>query len=176
MIFAEVGVEGAMTVSPERHEDERGHFARTWCLDEFAAHGLDTSVAQSSVSFNRACGTLRGMHWQDISSPETKLVRCTRGAVTDVIVDLRADSPTYLSHAAVELTAVNGVALYIPAGVAHGFLTRLDETELLYQMTSPHTPGAAKGARWNDPAFGIDWPEQPQVMSERDRSYPDFSA
>lgn len=176
MLFSELDIDGAVAVAPERFEDERGFFARTWCADEFAAQGLDVRIAQSSVSFNHAAGTLRGMHWQDLSHPEIKLVRCTRGAVTDVIVDVRPDSPTYLAHCTIELTAENGVALYIPAGVAHGFITHADDTELLYQMTTPHTPEAARGARWNDPAFGVDWPAEPKIMNERDRTYPDFAS
>ncbi len=174
MRFTELDVAGAVLVSPERHEDERGHFARTWCAEEFAEHGLDTRVAQASVSFNHRAGTLRGMHWQDRAAPELKLVRCTRGAVLDVIVDVRPESPTYLAHAAVELNEDNGVALHVPAGVAHGFLTRRDATEILYQMTTRYTPAAARGARWNDPAFGISWPAEPVVINERDRTYPDY--
>lgn len=174
MRFTELDVAGAVLVSPDRHEDERGHFARTWCAEEFAEHGLDTRVAQASVSFNHRAGTLRGMHWQDRVAPEIKLVRCTRGAVVDVIVDVRPESPTHLVHAAVELTEDNGVALHIPAGVAHGFLTLRDATEILYQMTTPHTPTAARGARWDDPAFGISWPAAPVVINERDRTWPDY--
>lgn len=174
MLFTQLDVAGAVLVSPERHQDARGHFARTWCAEEFAAEGLDARVAQASVSFNTRAGTLRGMHWQELSHPEIKLVRCTRGEILDVIVDVRPGSPTYLAHVAAELSEENGRALYVPAGVAHGFLTRRDASEVLYQMTTPHAPGAARGARWNDPAFAIDWPAEPAVISDRDRDYPDF--
>ena len=174
MRFTPLEVAGAMLVAPERREDERGFFARTWCADEFAAQGLDARVAQASVSYNRQAGTLRGMHWQAMTHPETKLVRCTRGAVLDVIVDVREGAPEPIVHVAVELTEENGLALHIPAGVAHGFLTLRDETEVLYQMTTPWAPEAARGARWDDPAFAIPWPATPRVINERDRTWPDF--
>lgn len=173
MIFSPTAVEGVVLVEVERHADERGFFARTWCAGEFAAAGLPVEVAQESVSFNARRHTLRGMHWQE-APPEGKLVRCTRGAILDVVVDVRRGSPTYLRHVAVRLGADDHRALSLPPGVAHGFLTLEDATEVLYQMTSPYAAGAARGARWDDPAFGLAWPAPPAVISERDRTYPDF--
>jgi dTDP-4-dehydrorhamnose 3,5-epimerase len=164
----------AFVVDVDRHSDERGFFARTWCAEEFAAVGLPDVVAQSSVSWNERRHTLRGMHWQAAPHGEAKLVRCTRGAIHDVIVDLRPESVTYLRHFAIELDESSRRALFIPAGMAHGFLTLVDGTEVLYQMDTPYTPDAAYGARFDDPAFAISWPAPPAVISERDRSYPDL--
>jgi len=165
---------GAYVIELEPHLDERGFFARTCCEDEFREHGLQTQWPQCNVSFNTRAGTLRGMHWQDPPHAEVKLVRCTAGAVHDVIVDLRPDSPTRLQHFGIDLTAENRLQLYIPEGMAHGFITLQDQTEVFYQMGSSFVPGAGRGARYNDPAFGIAWPREPEVISERDAQYPDF--
>jgi dTDP-4-dehydrorhamnose 3,5-epimerase len=163
-----------MVVDVDRHVDDRGFFARTWCAEEFAAAGLPSVAAQSSVSWNEHRHTMRGMHWQASPYGESKLVRCTRGAIHDVIVDLRPESHTYLRSIAVELDERTRRALFIPAGMAHGFLTLVDGTEVLYQMDVAYRPDAARGARWDDPAFGIEWPAVPTVISDRDRTYPDF--
>jgi dTDP-4-dehydrorhamnose 3,5-epimerase len=178
MRFTETAVAGALVVEPDRIEDERGFFARTFSTDEFAARGLDSRVDQCSTSFNTRAGTLRGLHYQQAPHEEVKLVRCTRGAVYDVTVDLRADSPTYLRWAGVELSADNGRALFVPEGCAHGFQTLVDASEVLYQISTPWVPTAARGVRWDDPAFGIDWPPEPphgRTMSARDAEYPDFA-
>jgi dTDP-4-dehydrorhamnose 3,5-epimerase len=172
--FSATPLGGAYVVDLEPIEDERGSFARSWCPEEFGRHGLDTRVAACNVSVNRARGTLRGMHYQAAPHGEAKLVRCTAGAIHDVIVDLRPASPTYCRWFAVELTARNRSALYVPEGFAHGFQTLEPETEVLYMMSAAHVPEAARGVRWDDPAFGIEWPPGPRVMSERDRTYPDF--
>jgi dTDP-4-dehydrorhamnose 3,5-epimerase len=176
VIFAPTALAGALVVKPERRVDDRGHFARTWCQREFATQGLDTRVVQCSLSFNERAGTLRGMHWQAAPHAEVKLVRCTRGAIWDVIIDLRSGSSSYLRHVGVELSADNGQALYIPEGFAHGFVTLVDGTEVFYQMSQFYEPGAARGARWNDPAFAISWPVTEPVLHPRDASYPDFLA
>jgi dTDP-4-dehydrorhamnose 3,5-epimerase len=177
VIFRETAIDGAFVVEPERIEDERGFFARTFCAEEFRAHGLDARVAQSNTSFNRRTGTLRGMHWQQAPHGEAKLVRCTRGAIFDVAIDLRRDSPTHRCWAAAELTEDNGLALFVPVGCAHGFQTLADDSEVLYLMSTPYVPGSGRGVRWDDSAFGIEWPEPPpdgRTISERDASYPDF--
>jgi dTDP-4-dehydrorhamnose 3,5-epimerase len=176
MFFAETALRGAFVIGLDRKADLRGYFARTFCVHEFEAHGLNPRVVQCNVSFNQRKGTLRGMHWQAPPSAEAKLVRAVRGAILDVIVDLRADSPTYLRHVAVELTADNGQALYIPEGFAHGFQTLADETEVFYQMSEFYAPEQARGARWNDPAFGIAWPLPDPIMNERDLTWPDYPA
>lgn len=176
MIFEPQRLPGVVLVTPECHSDDRGFFARTWCAREFEEAGLSPSLAQCSVSWNERRYTLRGMHWEAAPARESKLVRCTRGAVFDVAVDLRLGSPTYLRHIGVELGADDHRALFIPPGVAHGFLTLEDRTEVFYQMDSFYAPGAERGARFDDPAFGIDWPATPAVMSERDRSFPDFES
>ena len=165
---------GAFQVELEPRTDERGHFARTFCAQEFAAAGLPAQFVQCNVSFNRKRGTLRGMHWQDEPRPEGKLVRCTRGAALDVIVDIRPTSFTYCQWVAVELTADSGRAVYVPPGFAHGFVTLADDTELFYQMTAFYEAGAQRGARWNDPAFGIDWPVRTPLVSARDAGFADF--
>jgi len=172
--FTPTPLAGAWLVSLEPHTDERGFFARVWCAEEFAARKLDTRVAQCSLSFNQRRGTLRGMHWQAAPHEETKVVRCVRGALHDVIIDLRPDSATYTRHFAAELSAENRLALYVPAGFAHGFQTLADDTEILYQISEFYAPEAGRGVRWNDPAFGIRWPIAGPLLSERDRSYPDF--
>jgi dTDP-4-dehydrorhamnose 3,5-epimerase len=177
MIFTEMKLAGAWTIDLEPIEDERGFFARQWCEREFAEHGLTTSVAQTSVAFNRASGTVRGLHWQIAPHAEVKLIRCVQGAIYDVIVDLRSDSDTFGNWLAVELTQENRRTLYVPEGFAHGYQTLADATEVWYQMSAPYTPDAARGFRWNDPCFRIDWPTvPPRVVSERDHAWPDFDA
>ena len=167
---------GVVVIELERHEDERGFFARSFCADEFAAHGLSARVAQCNISFNRQRGTLRGLHFQRPPHAEAKLVRCTSGAIYDVAVDLRPASPTFCGHVGVEITARNRRMLYVPPGFAHGFQTLEDDSEVFYQMSEPFAAEAAGGVRWNDPAFAIAWPLDVQVISERDSSYPDFRA
>jgi dTDP-4-dehydrorhamnose 3,5-epimerase len=172
--FVAVPLAGAWVVEIEPIEDARGLFARTWCREEFARRGLEASLAQCSVSYNRRRATLRGMHWQAKPHEEAKLVRCTRGAAYDAIVDLREGSGTRLRWFATELSAGNRRALYVPPGFAHGYLTLAEDTELLYQISVPHHPESARGFRWNDPAVGIVWPEAPAVIAARDRAYPDL--
>lgn len=176
MKICETTLAGAYVIEPERIEDERGFFARSWCRKEFAQFGLNPAITQCNISHNHRRGTLRGMHFQRPPHGETKLVRCTSGAVFDVIVDLRPDSPSCLRWFGIELSAENRAMLYIPDGFAHGFLTRTDSAELFYQMSSDYVASSAAGFRWNDPAFGIAWPESPVVISARDNSYPDFAA
>lgn len=176
MIFTETKLKGAYIVDLEKREDERGFFARGWCQNEFEAHGLTPRVAQVNISSNKKRGTLRGMHYQIAPYEETKLVRCTRGALYDVIVDLRPASPTYRQWFGVELTADNYKMLYVPEGFAHGFITLQDETEATYQVSQFYTPGSERGLRYNDPAFGIEWPAEVQVISEKDKSWPDYGA
>ncbi len=172
MIFRETKLPGIFIVEPERFADERGFFARTWCQDEFAAHGLNPRLVQCNISFNEKKGTLRGMHYQIAPHAEAKLVRCTMGAIYDVALDLRPDSPTFRQWIAVELTAENRRALYIPEGFGHGFQTLVDDTEVLYQMSEFFSPEAARGVRWDDPAFGIMWPGDDRNISDRDRRWP----
>lgn len=174
MIFTHTAIAGAYIIDPGRLEDERGFFARVWCRQEFEAQGLNPGLVQCSISFNRKQGTLRGMHYQAPPHAEARLVRCTLGAIFDVIVDLRPDSKTFRKWFSVELSADNRRMLYIPEGIAHGFLTLRDNTEVFYQMSEYYAAEYARGVRWNDPAFGIHWPANVMVMSERDRSYPDF--
>ena len=156
-------------------EDSRGFFARSWCEREFAGHGLETKLAQCNVSFNRKRGTLRGLHFQAGEHAEVKLIRCTAGAIFDVIVDIRPDSPTFTRWFGVELTAENRKMLYVPEGFAHGLQTLRDDTEIFYQMSTPFVPESFRGLRWDDPAFGIEWPVEEKVISPKDLSYPDFS-
>jgi dTDP-4-dehydrorhamnose 3,5-epimerase len=174
MIFTETPLPDAFVIEPERYEDERGFFARTWCQREFAEHGLNPRLVQCSVSFNAHNGTLRGLHYQAAPRAEAKLVRCTSGAIFDVIVDLRPSSRTYLGWTTAELTAENRTALYVPEGFAHGFLTLADGSEVFYQMSEFFSRDHARGVRYDDPAFGIDWPSKVLVIADRDRSYPDF--
>jgi dTDP-4-dehydrorhamnose 3,5-epimerase len=174
MLFHETPLPGVFVIEPERKQDERGFFARTWCPEEMAAHGLDTELAHCSISFNPRTGTLRGMHFQIAPREETKIVRCTQGAFLDVAIDLRTNSPTFKKWTAVELSANNRLALYIPKGCAHGFQTLADETEALYLISAPYEPALGRGVRWNDPEFGVQWPMPVSCMSERDASYPDF--
>lgn len=177
MRFVPTELPGVYVIEPQPHVDERGFFARTWCRDAFAAAGLHADWVQCNVSYNRRAGTLRGMHWQAPPHEEVKLVRCTAGAAYDVVLDLRPDSPTFKRWVAVELTATNRRAVYVPAGCAHGFQTLVDDTELFYQMGARYHPESARGVRWDDPAFGIVWPPCAQrVISARDRSYPDFTS
>lgn len=166
---------GVFIVDVERLEDDRGFFARTWCAREFREHGLPDSLSQASISFNRRAGTLRGMHFQRPPSREGKLVRCIRGAVFDVVVDLRPGSPGFLRHESVELSADNRRAIYVPPGFAHGFQTLDADSEVQYQMTDDYRADLSSGFRWNDPAVGMAWPLAPTVMSDRDRTYPDLS-
>lgn len=172
MKFEATRLEGAWIVHPTRFEDDRGHFARSFCREEFAAHGLDAEYPQANVSFNRRRGTLRGMHLQLPPHEEGKLVRCSRGAIWDVIVDLRPESETVGEWTAVELSADNGVQLFVPQGFAHGFLTLRDQTEVSYLMSATYAPGSACGYRYDDPRFAIDWPEEVQVISDKDRDLP----
>ncbi len=176
MIFLRTPLAGATIIETEPHVDARGSFARTWCHREFTNAGLNADMVQSSISRNTRAGTLRGMHWQAYPYEEVKLVRCIRGSIYDVIIDLRPTSPTYMMHCGFELDAESGRALYIPEGFAHGFVTLEDDTEVLYQMSNYYEPGAARGARWNDPAFGIAWPIENPILHPRDASYPDFAA
>lgn len=175
MIFRELNLPGAFVLEPERIEDERGFFARAFCREELAAHGLDPTVAQCSLSFNRRRGTLRGMHYQAAPAEEAKLVRCVRGAIHDVIIDVRPASPTLGRHAAARLDADNRLALYVPPGFAHGFQTLEDDTELYYQMSAAYAPEHARGFRHDDPELGIAWPLPVSVISERDRTLPRFA-
>ena len=174
MNFTETALPGLWLVEMERRRDARGYFARTWCQHEFAAHDLDARLAQASVSFNRQRGTLRGMHFQRRPHAETKLVRCARGAIWDVAIDLRPHSPTYCRWMGFELSAENGTALYIPEGFAHGFQTLAAETEVFYQISEFHAPEAADGVRYDDPAFGIEWPLPVSSISPRDEAWPDY--
>ena len=175
MIFTETDLKGAFVVDIEKHQDERGFFARSWCRREFEAHGLNPKLAQCNISFNPHKGTLRGMHYQAKPFEEAKLVRCTRGSLHDVIVDLRSDSPSYKKSLGVVLTAENRTMLYVPQGFAHGFLTLENDTEVFYQISEFYMPESQRGFRWNDPAIAISWPAEVEFISDRDRNFPDFS-
>jgi dTDP-4-dehydrorhamnose 3,5-epimerase len=175
--FVETRLPGAFLVELEPREDERGSFSRTWCREELAAQGLATDVSQCSLSRNTRAGTLRGLHFQTAPHEEVKLVRCTRGAIFDVILDLRPGSDTEGEWIGVELPAATGTALYVPKGFAHGFQTLVDDSEVFYMMSDPYVPEAARGVRWDDPAFGIEWPEADgRTISERDLAWPDYGA
>lgn len=174
MKFLPTEVDGAMIVELEPHSDDRGFFARTFCTEEFGAAGLDTTVVQANMSFNHKAGTMRGMHRQIAPHAEGKLVRCIRGTIVDVALDLREDSPTYGRHAMVELSADNRRALWVPPYCGHGYLTLTDDTEVLYQVSGPYAPEGERGQRYDDPAFGIDWPREVAVISEKDRTWPDW--
>lgn len=174
MIFRETPLKGAYTIELERSEDVRGFFARSWCQKEFKLMGLNDRLVQCNISFNKKAGTLRGMHFQIHPYEEAKLVRCTMGAIFDVIIDLRKDSPSYKKYFDVTMTSENRTLLYVPEGFAHGFLTLEDNTEIFYQMSEFYAPEYARGYRWNDPEFGIKWPQDVFVISERDLSYSDF--
>jgi dTDP-4-dehydrorhamnose 3,5-epimerase len=174
MRFIPLTLAGVYLIEPERREDERGFFARTWCQQEFEAHGLEPRLAQCSISYNRRAGTLRGMHLQTRPHEEVKVVRCTAGAIHDVLLDLRRESPTYLRWMAADLTADNRHALYVPAGIAHGFQTLTDHSEVFYQISEFYHPECASGVRWDDPLFGIPWPLPDPILSEKDKAYPDY--
>lgn len=174
MRFVPTPIAGVVRVEAEPHADERGLFARLHCPEAFAAAGIPFEPAQTSISRNPKAGTLRGMHYQAAPHAETKLVRVTRGRVFDVAVDLRPDSPTYRQWTGAELSAENLVGLYIGEGIAHGFLTLEPDSDVVYQIAPAYRPGHDAGVRWNDPAFGIDWPAAPRLISERDASYPDY--
>lgn len=172
MIFTQTGLAGAVVVDLERKEDDRGFFARVFDREQFAEQGLESVVVQGNLSFNHRAGTLRGMHFQVAPATEAKLVRCTRGAVVDQIVDVREDSPTYLQSFAVELTADNARALYVPPMFAHGYQTLVDGCDVLYQVSEAYTPGTERGLRHDDPALGLSWPLPVQVISDKDASWP----
>lgn len=176
MLFSETKIAGVLVVDVEAHEDERGAFARLQCPDEFAAAGFPFAPAQTSLSRNPHAGTLRGLHYQRAPFAETKLVRAVRGRMFDVVVDLRSHSATFRSWTAVELSADNARALYIPEGVAHGFLTLEPDTDVIYQISPAYRAGREAGVRWDDPAFAIAWPRAPALISERDATYPDHQA
>lgn len=173
MLFCETPIRGVYVIDPQPHLDERGSFARTWCRQEFADRGLNAEVAQCATSFNHQAGTLRGLHYQAAPHAEAKLVRCTQGAVYDVVVDLRPGSPTLHGHFAVELTSENRRMVYVPPGCAHGFLTLADNTEVFYQMSQAHHSASSRGVRWDDPTLGIRWPQVGvHVVSDRDAALP----
>jgi dTDP-4-dehydrorhamnose 3,5-epimerase len=174
MQFRETAIRGVFIIEPERKEDERGFFARTWSPEELAQRGLDSGLAHCSVSFNPKAGTIRGMHYQIAPKQETKIVRCTQGRLFDVAIDLRPESSTFKNWTGVELSADNRLALYIPKGCAHGFQTLVDGTEVLYLISAPYDPVLGRGVRWNDQAFGVDWPLPVSCIGERDAAYPDF--
>jgi dTDP-4-dehydrorhamnose 3,5-epimerase len=174
MIFTETKLKGAFVIDLEAFQDERGMFARTWCKKEFEAHGINSGLVQCNTSFNKKRGTLRGMHYQTAPFEEAKLVRCTLGAIYDVIIDLRANSETFQEWVGCELSALNRKMLYVPEGFAHGFQTLEDNSEVFYQMSEYYYPEYAKGLRWDDKNFAIDWPLQVKIISETDKNYPDF--
>jgi dTDP-4-dehydrorhamnose 3,5-epimerase len=175
MRFEQTPLPGVWVVTLDRLSDERGWFARTFDAQEFEARDMDATVVQCNTSFNAERGTLRGMHYQADPYGESKLVRCVSGAIFDVVIDLRADSPMYRRWHGVELSEENARSLFIPAGLAHGFQTLLDQSEVVYQMGGAYVPESARGVRWDDPAFSIEWPEvEKRIISEKDRGYPDF--
>jgi len=174
MKFISIPLEGAYLIELEPVFDERGFFARTWCREEFLAHGLNPNFTQCSISFNKRRGTLRGLHYQDEPYQEAKLVRCSSGAICDVIVDLRPASPSYAKWFAVELTAANRKMIYAPEGFAHGFQTLADDAEVLYHITESYQPQYARGVRWDDPLFRVEWPNRDPIISPRDKSFPDY--
>jgi dTDP-4-dehydrorhamnose 3,5-epimerase len=177
VIFSPTRLHDAVIIDVERHGDERGHLARTFCAQEFADHGLETRFVQSSTIYSPKRDTLRGLHFQRAPHAEVKLVRCTRGAARVTIVDLRPESPSYLRWLGVELSPENGRLLYVPTGFAQGYQTLKPETEVAYQMSHEYVPEAAAGVRWDDPAFGIDWPPADvRIISERDLAWPDYEA
>jgi dTDP-4-dehydrorhamnose 3,5-epimerase len=173
--FTETFLPGAYVVEREPIQDERGHFSRLWCREEFRTHGLNAAVEQISITFNRKQGTLRGMHYQASPHEEVKVVRCTRGAIYDVLLDLRTDSPTFCRWFAVELAPDDGKMVYVPAGFAHGYQTLADHSEVFYQISEAYRPDLARGVRWNDPAFRIEWPISDPILSARDCNFPDFA-
>ena len=175
MIFTETPLAGAFVIALEPRDDDRGFFARAFCRNELAEHGLDSNVVQANLSYNHKRGTLRGMHMQKPPHGEDKMVRCVAGAIWDAIVDLRPDSPTFLQWFGVELSAANRLMLYVPKGFAHGYQTLTDGSEVLYMVTQFYAPGAERGLRWNDPAFGIPWPIEDPILSPKDADAPDFT-
>lgn len=175
MIFTQSPLKGIFIIDIQKQEDERGFFARSFCQREFQEHGLNPSLVQCNISYNKTKGTLRGMHFQAKPFQEAKLVRCVQGSIHDVIIDIRPDSTTYMKHFAIDLTSASYSALYVPEGFAHGFLTLEPETCVFYQMSEFYAPDCARGVRWNDPAFNIEWPGEIKMISERDASYPDYS-
>lgn len=174
MKFKETKLNDAYILELEKHEDERGFFARAYCVNEFQEKGIEFPVVQANVSFNRYKHTLRGMHYQQQPHGEAKLVRCTRGAIFDAIIDVRPDSSTYMEWIGVELTDQNYRMLFVPEGFAHGFITLEDKTQVTYQVSEFYTPGAERGIRWNDEAFNINWPAEPEIISEKDSVWPDY--
>lgn len=174
MIFTETKLKDAFIIEVEKLEDERGFFGRSWCVNEMKEHGIDVNILQANISFNKAKGTLRGMHYQIAPFQEAKFVRCSRGSIFDVIIDLRIDSPTFKQWIGVELTHENYKMLYVPEDFAHGFLTLEDDCEISYLMSELYVPGAGAIIRWNDPLFNIEWPFEPIVISEKDKSQLDF--
>ena len=174
VIFTRTELNDVYTIELERLEDDRGFFARTWCTMEFQAHGLNAHLVQCNLSSNKRRGTLRGIHYQIAPHEEAKLVTCTRGAFYDVVVDLRQHSSSFKQWIGIELTADNHKMVYVPEGCGHGFQTLRDDTEVFYQMSEFYAPDCARGVRWDDPSFRIDWPDSIEVISDRDRSYPDF--
>ena len=174
MKFTETKLRGAFIIDIEPREDERGFFARSWCEDEFIQHGLNPKLVQCNISFNKKRGTLRGMHYQVAPFAEAKLVRCTMGSIYDVIIDLRAISATYKQWFSIELSAENRRSLYIPEDFAHGFQTLTDNAEVFYQMSEFYHPECARGVRWNDPMFNIEWPQKVPIISDIDNNYPDW--
>lgn len=176
MKFTETPLKGAFVIELEERKDDRGAFARTFCMKEFADHGLKPTVAQCNLSYNYKAGTLRGMHYQIPPAVETKLVRCTRGKIYDIIVDIRPGSPTYLQHFGIELTEDNHKALYVPEMFAHGYQALTDMAEVAYQVGEMYTPGCERGVRFNDPAFKLTWPMAPTVMSDKDKAWPAFDS
>jgi dTDP-4-dehydrorhamnose 3,5-epimerase len=174
MTLHETKIAGVFEIRLEPKLDERGFFARSWCQKEFESHGLNPKLVQCNISFSTRKGTLRGMHYQVAPYPEVKVVRCTRGSIYDVVVDLRPQSRTFKGWISAVLTAANRNAIYVPEGCAHGFLTLEDQSEVFYQMSEIHNLESARGVRWNDPVFQIAWPVRIEVISERDRTYPNF--
>ena len=176
MIFKETPLQGAFIIEPEILTDERGAFARIFCQKEFKNHGLNPNILQSSISLNKKKYTLRGMHFQKKPHAEAKLVRCSRGLIYDVIVDLRPDSPTYMGWTFIELSLENKRMVYVPEGFAHGFQTLEDNSEIIYQMSQFYSPDHSGGIRWDDPSLKIEWPNEPVVISPKDQNFPDFTA
>jgi dTDP-4-dehydrorhamnose 3,5-epimerase len=172
--YSPTDIPGVWLIELERRADDRGYFARTWCEQEFRKHGLNSAVTQINTAVSTRAGTLRGMHYQEPPDAEVKVVRCVRGALFDVTVDLRADSPTYGRWFGTTLSGANGLALYIPEGCAHGYITLEPDTELTYMASVPYAPKSARGVRFDDPAFGIRWPRAAEVISEQDRTWPEF--
>ena len=176
MKYLETSVQGCFIIEPDRFDDERGYFSKIWDHKEFAQRGLSTDFAQFNLAYNHKAGTLRGMHFQTAPHEEVKLVRCTRGAVFDVIIDLRLKSPTHLKWSGVELTEENYRTYYVPKGCAHGYITLTDKAEVTYNVSTAYAPQSANGVRWNDSVFGIKWPMQPAVINARDNTYPDYKS